>query len=123
MQIIVNNHTQRIIGYPRPIAAGSNVSEMARLMPGPNRVDSESFKSFQDSVLFKALQSQSDMEVIESSDLGGMNVAKAKALIDECVDVATLECWAESEKRAEVKKAIDARVKLLEKEFSVQEDA
>lgn len=121
MQIIVNNHTQRILGYPRPIAPGSNVSEMARLMPGANRVDAESFKSYQDSVLFKALHAQEDIEVIEASDLNGMDVVKAKQLIDECVDAATLEHWADSEKRKDVKKAIDARLKLLERAMSTNE--
>lgn len=121
--IIVNNHTKRIIGYPQPIAPGSTVSEMQRLMPGSNRVDAESFKFFRDSVIFKALMAQADMEVIESADLGGLDVAKAKALVDDCVDLATLEAWAETEKRKDVKKAIEARVKVLDQAFSTKEDA
>lgn len=121
--IIVNNHTQRIIGYPQPIAQGSNVSEMVRLMPGPNRIEADSFKLFRDSVLFKALQAQSDVEVIEAGDLAGLDAVKAKLLVDECVSLSTLEGWGETEKRKEIKKAIDARVKALEKALSTEEDA
>ena len=93
--------------------------QMVLLIPGVNELSQEKWEMIKNHPTVKEMIEDQKIEVISEDEkpvdkvFTKMGKKEAIATVNNTIDVAILEKWAENEKRADVLKAIRARIELL----------
>lgn len=121
MQIAINNTVRPLI-IPVPLPSRNNVPQhnAVRLMPGSNEVNDETVKALNESATARHWVEKRWLELAapkktDGEGLAGFEANAAITFVGECMDLATLESWGDTENRKEVKAAIKKRSKELQK--------
>lgn len=121
MQIAVNN-TARPLIVAKPQASRNGLTQhiAVRLMPGSNEVDDDTAKVLSDSATARHWVEKKWLTINESKKAGGEGLdgfepSAAIVFVQDCMDVATLDRWEETEKRKDVKAAIKKRSRELQR--------
>lgn len=120
MQIAINKTVRPLI-VAKCLPSHNNAPNFVsvRLMPGSNEIDTQTAEALEKSATARHWISSNMLEVkapkSEAEGLAGFDSDAAVAFVAECMDMATLERWEETEKRREVKSAVKKRQKELEK--------
>ncbi len=128
-QVVINKTVRPlVILVPTSALAGQHAHTSSVLKPGANEVEDEVVAALMASDSAAIWIKHNMLEIPKPTKAGaegleGFDLEAASTIINGCYDMESLDSWADSDKRKEVRKAINARKKELQTAAKKRADA